>query len=143
VKAIVHDAYGPPDVLELREIDTPRPKDGEVLVRVHAAALHAGDRFGLRGQPLPIRLATGLLKPRNGVPGYDVAGHVEAIGRNVKRFRPGDEVFGARARDRAPSTCVREKTGSRRNRPASPSSRRRPCRPRRSPLCALFAMWAK
>jgi NADPH:quinone reductase-like Zn-dependent oxidoreductase len=95
MRAIVHDAYGPPDVLRVREIDKPVIKADQVLVRVHAAGLHVGDSFGVRGAPFPMRLATGLLKPRYGVPGFDVAGVVEAVGNNVTQFRPGDEVFGA------------------------------------------------
>lgn len=95
MRAIVHDSYGPPDLLELREIDRPAMGDGEVLVRVRAAALHVGDCFAVRGVPLAMRLATGPLRPRCGVPGFDLAGRVEAVGKGVARFRPGDEVFGA------------------------------------------------
>jgi NADPH:quinone reductase-like Zn-dependent oxidoreductase len=101
MKAIVHDTYGPPDVLQLRDIHKPVPKDNEVLVRVHAAGLHRGDIFGLRGEPLLIRMGTGLRKPRHGVPGYDLAGVVEAAGAKVTRFKPGDEVFGT-----ADGTCA-------------------------------------
>jgi NADPH:quinone reductase-like Zn-dependent oxidoreductase len=101
VKAIVQNGYGSPDVLELKEIDKPVVKDDDVLVRVHAAALHAGDYFIMRG-PVSMRLVVGLLKPKkNYVPGFDVAGHVEAVGKNVTRFQPGDEVFGA-----CKSTCA-------------------------------------
>lgn len=95
MNAIVQDRYGPPDVLEFREIETPAIGDRDVLVRVHAAGLHAGDCFTVRGSPFPVRLATGLLKPRPGVPGYDLAGRVEAIGTKVTRFQRGDQVFGA------------------------------------------------
>ena len=94
MRAIVHDAYGPPELFELREIDRPILDDGGVLVRVHAAALHVGDSFALRGNPLPMRMMTGLLRPKHGVPGFDLAGQVEAVGSGVKRFKPGDEVFG-------------------------------------------------
>ena len=95
MNAIVQDRYGPPDVLEFREIETPAIGDRDVLVRVHAAGLHAGDCVTVRGSPCPVRLATGLLKPRPGVPGYDLAGRVEAIGTKVTRFQRGDQVFGA------------------------------------------------
>jgi NADPH:quinone reductase-like Zn-dependent oxidoreductase len=95
MRAIVHDEYGPPDVLSVREIDKPVIKADQVLVRVHAAGLHVGDCFGVRGAPFPMRLASGLLKPRYGVPGFDVAGVVEAVGNSVTQFHPGDEVFGA------------------------------------------------
>ncbi len=95
MKAIVQDKYGPPDdVLEFQEIDKPVVTDDEVLVRVHAAGLHIGDCFGVRGAPFAMRFSTGLLKPKHG-PGYDMAGQVEAVGENVTQFQPGDEVFGA------------------------------------------------
>ncbi len=95
MKAIVKYKYGAPkDVLELKEIDKPAIKDDEVLVRVQAASLHAGDWGLTRGVPYLMRPAIGLLKPRNNVAGTDMAGHIEAVGRNVKQFQPGDEVFG-------------------------------------------------
>jgi len=94
MKAIVQHAYGSPDVLELREIDMPGVKHDEVLVRVHAAALHAGDYFIMRGVPYLARLSAGWPKPKNYVPGLDVAGYVEAVGKSVRGFQPADEVFG-------------------------------------------------
>jgi len=94
VKAIVQYAYGSPDYFELKEIDKPVVRDNDVLVRVHAAALHAGDYFVMRGVPYVARMSAGWPKPKNYVPGYDVAGQVEAVGKNVERFQPGDEVFG-------------------------------------------------
>jgi NADPH:quinone reductase-like Zn-dependent oxidoreductase len=95
MKAIVYGKYGPPeDVLHLKEIEKPTPKDNEVLVEIHAASLNAGDLHILRGEPL-LRLTTGgLLKPRQKILGDDIAGRVEAVGINVKQFQPGDEVFG-------------------------------------------------
>jgi NADPH:quinone reductase-like Zn-dependent oxidoreductase len=95
MKAIMINAYGAPDVLELKEVAAPAIKENEVLVRVHAASLNAGDLFALRGSPWPIRLSVGLPKPKNYLLGCDVAGHVEAVGSQVTRFKPGDEVFGA------------------------------------------------
>ena len=95
MRAIVHDKYGSFDVLHIRDIDKPVARNDEVLVRVRAAGLHVGDCFGVRGAPFAMRLVTGLIKPKHGVPGFDVAGQVEAVGANVKRFRPGDQVFGA------------------------------------------------
>lgn len=95
MKAIAHDAYGAFDVLSLRDVDKPVVKDSEVLVRVHAAGLHIGDCFGVRGAPFVMRLATGLFKPKPGIPGFDLAGRVEAVGSRVTQFRPADEVFGA------------------------------------------------
>ncbi|EYF01412.1 putative oxidoreductase, Zn-binding protein [Chondromyces apiculatus DSM 436] len=91
---MVHDAYGALEFLELREIDLPALGDDAVMVRVQAAGLHVGDCFGVRGEPFAMRLVSGLLRPRYGVPGFDLAGRVHAVGRNVKRFQPGDEVFG-------------------------------------------------
>jgi NADPH:quinone reductase-like Zn-dependent oxidoreductase len=93
MKAIVQNAYGSPAVLELKEIAKPVVTDDRVLVRVHAAALHAGDYFIMRGVPYLARFAAGWPKPRHYVPGFDLAGHVEAAGKNVTRFQPGDEVF--------------------------------------------------
>ena len=95
MKAIMINAYGTPDVLELKEVAAPAIKEDEVLVRVHAASLNAGDLFALRGSPWPIRLSVGLPKPKNYILGCDVAGHVAAVGNRVTRFKPGDEVFGA------------------------------------------------
>jgi len=95
MKAIVQDRYGSPDVLKLREIDRPAVGDYEVLVRVHAASVHPDVWHVIRGMPYLLRImGAGLLKPRNPVPGTDMAGHVEAVGRNVTQFQPGDEVFG-------------------------------------------------
>lgn len=90
----MHDTYGSPGGLALRTIPKPRPGVHEVLIRVHAAALHIGDVFAVRGQPLPVRLVTGLLRPKPGVPGFDVAGIVETLGGGVTRFAEGDAVFG-------------------------------------------------
>jgi NADPH:quinone reductase-like Zn-dependent oxidoreductase len=97
MKAIVQDKYGDLDVLEFRDIDRPVPKDNEVLVQVHAAGLHRGDWHVMTGLPYLIRLVVpslGLRKPKVPVRGMDVAGRVEAVGNNVTRFQPGDEVFG-------------------------------------------------
>lgn len=95
MKAIVQNDYGSPDVLELKEINKPVVGNDEVLVRVHAAGLNAGDVFSMKGSPWAIRMVLGLRKPKNHIPGWDVAGTVEEIGQNVTRFQPGDEVFGA------------------------------------------------
>jgi NADPH:quinone reductase-like Zn-dependent oxidoreductase len=94
MKAMVQDTYGSPDVLKLAEVDKPGIGDDEVLVRVRAASVHVGDWILMTGSPFVMRLATGIRKPRNPVPGTDIAGTVEAIGKDVKRLRPGDEVFG-------------------------------------------------
>ncbi len=94
MKAIVYQKYGSPDVLELKEVEKPTPKDNEVLVKVHAASVNDWDWGLLRGKPFMNRLVFGLLKPRTKTIGGDIAGRVEAAGRNVKQFQPGDEVFG-------------------------------------------------
>ncbi len=94
MKAIVYTQYGPPDVLELKEVEKPSPKADEILIKVHAASVNAADWHYLRGVPFLFRLECGLLKPKNTFLGSDVAGRVEAVGRNVTQFQPGDEVFG-------------------------------------------------
>jgi NADPH:quinone reductase-like Zn-dependent oxidoreductase len=94
MQAIVQKRYGGPEVLVSREIDRPGIGDGEVLVHVHAAGLHVGDLFGVRGSPFPVRFTSGLRAPKLGVPGFDIAGTVEETGPSVTRFAPGDEVFG-------------------------------------------------
>jgi NADPH:quinone reductase-like Zn-dependent oxidoreductase len=96
MKAIVQDRYGSPqDVLRLEDIATPQVKDDEVLVRVRAAAVNPADWHLIRGEPYIARLQWGLRTPKNPVPGCDLAGEVEAVGTNVTRFQPGDEVFGS------------------------------------------------
>jgi NADPH:quinone reductase-like Zn-dependent oxidoreductase len=97
MKAIVQDRYGGPDVLEFSDIDQPIPNDNQVLVQVQAAGLHRGDWHIMTGLPYLIRLVVpdlGLRKPKVPVRGMDLAGRVEAVGPNVTRFQPGDEVFG-------------------------------------------------
>jgi NADPH:quinone reductase-like Zn-dependent oxidoreductase len=96
VKAIVQDKYGPPDdVLQLREIDTPVIGDDEVLVRVRAASVHPDVWHVVTGRPYVLRLmGSGVFRPKNPVPGTDMAGLVESVGKDVTRFGPGDEVFG-------------------------------------------------
>jgi NADPH:quinone reductase-like Zn-dependent oxidoreductase len=94
MKAIVYTKYGPPDVLQLKEVEKPTPKDNEVLIKVHAAAANAADWRLLRADPFLVRLYNGLLKPKYKILGAAVAGRVEAVGRNAMQFQPGDEVFG-------------------------------------------------
>jgi NADPH:quinone reductase-like Zn-dependent oxidoreductase len=108
MQAIVQDTYGPPDVLELREIDRPVPKDDEVLVRVHAAGLDPGVWHLMTGLPYLVRLAFGPRRPKAPVRGTDVAGRVEAVGGKVTRVRPGDAVFGTCAGSFAEFACARE-----------------------------------
>jgi NADPH:quinone reductase-like Zn-dependent oxidoreductase len=94
MKAIVYHTYGSPDVLKLEEIEKPTPQDNEVLVQVHAASVNAADWHLMRGTPFLARLVNGLQKPKNTKLGADVAGRVEAVGRNVTQFQVGDDVFG-------------------------------------------------
>lgn len=95
MRAVLHTKYGSPDVLKLRDIPKPIPTDDEVLVRVQAASLNAVDWHILRAKPFPIRfMGMGLLKPKHKILGADIAGQVEAVGRNVKQFKQGDNVFG-------------------------------------------------
>ena len=94
MKAVVQDEYGSADVLELRDIDMPVVGDGEVLLRVHAAGVEPGVWHLMTGLPYMIRLGYGLRRPKVRVRGRDVAGRVEAVGKDVARFQPGDEVMG-------------------------------------------------
>lgn len=95
MKAIVRTRYGSPDVLKLEEVGKPTPRNYEVLVRVHAASVNAGDWRIMRAKPFLMRLmGFGLLKPKYKILGSDIAGRVEAVGKDVKQFQPGDEVFG-------------------------------------------------
>lgn len=95
MRAMICDTYGPLDGLGLRQIEKPWIRDDELRVRVHAAGLHIGDVFGVKGAPYLMRVVSGLFKPKYGVPGFDLAGRVESVGGRVTRFRAGDEVFGA------------------------------------------------
>ncbi len=96
MKAIIQHKYGSPgDVLELEEIDKPVVKDDEVLVRVHAASIHIGDSHMTRGVPYVMRPVFSASRAKNHVPGTDIAGTVEAVGKSVTQLRPGDEVFGS------------------------------------------------
>ena len=95
MKAIVYTKYGPPDVLQLQKIEKPTPKEDEVLVEVYASSVNYSDWAFVRGKPFLLRLMTGaLLKPKYTILGKDIAGRVEAVGRNVEQFQPGNEVYG-------------------------------------------------
>jgi len=93
MKAVIYEKYGSPDVLHLKEVAKPAPTDNELLVKILAVSINGSDREGLIGKPLYARFG-GLLKPGNQILGSDIAGRVEAVGTNVKQFKPGDEVFG-------------------------------------------------
>jgi len=94
MKALVLNEYGPPDVLQLKEVNKPIIKEKDVLVKVQAAALNAGDIFSMRGRPWLARFTVGFPKPKDYILGWDMAGRVEAVGQAVKQIRPGDAVFG-------------------------------------------------
>jgi NADPH:quinone reductase-like Zn-dependent oxidoreductase len=97
MQAIVYRCYGSPDVLQLEDVEKPAPADNEVLVRVRAAAVNPLDWHYMRGSPYVMRLGTGIGAPSDTRLGVDFAGTVEAVGRGVTRFKPGDEVFGGRS----------------------------------------------
>jgi NADPH:quinone reductase-like Zn-dependent oxidoreductase len=94
MKAIVYTQYGSPEVLQLKEIEKPTPKDDEILIKVRAASVNPLDVYSTRGLPYVVRTQTGLRRPAYTGLGADVAGQVEAVGRSVTRFKPGDEVYG-------------------------------------------------
>jgi NADPH:quinone reductase-like Zn-dependent oxidoreductase len=94
MKAITQSRYGGPEILQFQDVERPQVGDGEVLVRVHAASIHVGDWIMMTGKPYVMRMATGLRKPKNPIPGTDIAGIVEAVGTGVERLAVGDEVVG-------------------------------------------------
>jgi len=107
MKAAIFKSYGPPDVMEIEEIEKPVPTDDEVLVRVHASSVNPAEWYGMTGLFLA-RLGNGILKPKDIRLGTDYAGVVEAVGKNVTQFKPGDEVFGARDGAFAEYVCARK-----------------------------------
>ena len=109
MKAIVYTEYGPPDVLQFTEVAKPTPKDDEVLIRIRAASVNPLDWHFLRGTPYAMRMAAGLRRPKLTRLGIDVSGQVEAVGRNVTQFQPGDAVFGACRGAFAEYVCASEK----------------------------------
>ncbi len=94
MKAIVFTKYGSLDVLKLQEVQKPTPSDDQVLVQVHASCVNFANLAHVRGEPFVARLWSGFLKPKHPIPGGDIAGRVERVGKNVTQFQPGDEVFG-------------------------------------------------
>ena len=112
MKAIVYTKYGSPDVLQLKEVEKPTPKENEVLVKIHAASANPADWHTMRATPFLARLVNGFFKPRNPRLGADFSGHIEAVGRNVTQFQAGDAVFGCMALDQLSSfaeyVCVHE-----------------------------------
>jgi NADPH:quinone reductase-like Zn-dependent oxidoreductase len=108
MKAAVYTRYGPPEVVQITHVEKPVPMDEEVLVRVRAASVNPLDWRLMRGRPFILRLVAGLHKPKRQRPGVDVAGEVEAVGRKVTRFKPGDAVFGTCRGALAEYVCTSE-----------------------------------
>jgi NADPH:quinone reductase-like Zn-dependent oxidoreductase len=108
MKAITHRCYGSSEVLKLEDVAIPTPGDDEVLVRVRAASINPLEWYNMQGRPYIMRLSSGLGRPRESRLGVDFAGTVEAVGRNVVRFQPGDEVFGGRTGALAEYVTVRQ-----------------------------------
>ena len=108
MKAAIFQSYGPPEVLKIEEIEKPVPTDDEVLVRVRASSVNPAEWYGMTGLFLA-RIGNGLFKPKDTRLGADFAGVVEAVGKNVTDFKPGDEVFGGRSGAFAEYVCVRDK----------------------------------
>src|SRR5512134_742038 len=109
MKAIVYTEYGSPKVLRMEEIEIPTPNENQVLVKVHSTSINAQDYRVRNGKPFVMRLMMGsLLRPKSIRAGTDFAGRVEAVGANVKQFKPGDEVFGCAREAFAEYVCARE-----------------------------------
>jgi NADPH:quinone reductase-like Zn-dependent oxidoreductase len=108
MKAIVYHKYGSPDVLKCEEIEKPTAADNEVLIRIRAASVNPLDWHLMRGEPYLVRAMSGLRKPKAARPGVDLAGQIEAVGRNVTQFQPGDEVFGSSKGTFAEYVCADE-----------------------------------
>ncbi len=114
MKAIVFTEYGPPDVLQLKEVEKPIPKDDEVLIKIHATTVNRTDCGFRKPEYLIVRFFGGFFKPKRKILGSEMAGEIEAIGKNVKTFKPGDQVFGLKTNTfgtHAEYVCIPE-TGS-------------------------------
>jgi NADPH:quinone reductase-like Zn-dependent oxidoreductase len=112
MKAAVLSRYGPPHVVQINDVEKPVPNDNEVLIKVRAAALNPLDWRGMRGSPYIMRLVGGLRKPKDARLGFDVAGEIEAVGKNVTQFKPGDEVFGMCRGSFSEYACTSESSGA-------------------------------
>jgi len=118
VKAAVCTRYGPPEVLQVKEVEKPTPKDNQVLIRVFATTVTSGDVRLRKADPFIVSFFAGLTRPKRPIPGSELAGEIEAVGKDVKRFKPGDQVFGAGVSTCAEYTCLLE-NGPRAPKPAN------------------------
>jgi NADPH:quinone reductase-like Zn-dependent oxidoreductase len=118
MRAVVHERYGPPEVLHVEEVERPVPEDNQVLVKVHATTVNRSDCGWRSAKPFFTRVFTGLLRPRRKILGMELAGEVEAVGASVREFAVGDHVFGLRSGAHAEYVCVRE-AGALAHKPAS------------------------
>lgn len=106
MRAAVYTRYGPPDVLQIKEVEKPTPKDDQVLIRIYATTVTSGDVRVRKADPILVRLFAGLIRPKRTIIGSDLAGEIEAVGKDVTRFKVGDQVFGGGVSTYAEYTCV-------------------------------------
>ncbi len=108
MRAVLYTHYGSPDVLQVMDVEKPAPKEDEVLIRIHAASVNAYDWHMLEAKPFVVRFMSGLFKPKNKILGADFAGTIETVGKNIRQYHPGDEVYGCRQGSFAECMCCRE-----------------------------------